>query len=127
MNLYCLPFKQISDEKRSIVGEKAFLLAKLQNLGFNVPKATVVTTTGFEDFLSKNGLKEKIDAILNQINFDDFASVQNNSRLIRELISSAQIPGQFSASLKESYKKLGLSDDIENLEGIAKNLIDASR
>lgn len=124
---YCIPFRQISEEHRSVVGEKGYFLAKLKSLGFNVPKGVVATTAFFNDFLARNGLKEKIETVLNGINFDDINSAQAASKAIRDLIMAAPFPGPSAAELKDSYKKLGLSDEIENLEGLAKSIIDASR
>ena len=55
------------------VGGKAINLAKMFDVGFNVPPAFAISADVYNRFLDKKGLKTRIAEVLSEIDFDDEA------------------------------------------------------
>jgi rifampicin phosphotransferase len=69
------------------VGEKAYTLIRLAENGFPVPEFRVVPNAYFEDFISRNGLRQRIYSLLAQSNSQDPQSINGTSSEIqRELV-----------------------------------------
>ena len=109
---------QITFDSHLLVGGKAFNLAtNRKNLGLPVPRGFVITANSYNYFLEANNLREKIDGQLARLDINSASSLEKTSKLLVELIISAQVPRaieeEITAALKEISKdrkgRLGVS------------------
>ena len=96
---------QLVSERR-IIGGKGASLAEMINAGFPVPEPFFITSEAYDEFMRHNGLKEKIFAITNGINFSDNNSMNSASERIRDLIMNANIPENLWMQITDFYKRL---------------------
>jgi pyruvate,water dikinase len=73
-------------------GGKAANLGELARNGFNVPPAFCVTARALDFVIEKNGAARRIFEIASTINYEDYDKVEEKTALIRELITSAELP-----------------------------------
>ena len=83
------------DELELVGGKNASLgemIKNLKHLNIKVPYGFVVTADSYDYFMIHNNLVEKIQAIINETNIDDFVDLKRNSLKIRNLIVDGEIP-----------------------------------
>jgi len=98
-----LPFAQIEEEHLELVGSKAFSIAKLVQAKFMVPEGFVVTGDALKNFLQQNDLQLAIQTELEKVNIADLHSIDYASRLIQELILSAEIESDLATEIMQQY------------------------
>lgn len=103
-------FSDISRASSSDLGQKGRSLFELNNLGFNVPACFVISSKFYDFFVERLGLSEKIDFILNSIDFKDFKNVEDNSLKIRELFLNSEFPKEVEKEILEAYDILNYGD-----------------
>lgn len=100
---YVAWLSELSKKDVSIAGGKGANLGEMYNSKFPVPQAFVVTTKGFEFFMEKTGLEKEIKEILDSIDADETKKLQDAGKKIRELIISAEMPGELRQEILEAY------------------------
>ncbi len=105
MSFVKLP-KDLSKESVKEVGGKAANLAELINSGFPVPECFFITVAAYEEFIAANRLKEKIEAVIKEINFSDVSSIEEASKKIKHMILSAPMPNRVEHEIATMYKAL---------------------
>jgi|SRR3989344_5221440 len=94
-NVYRL--NEVRDEDIDLVGKKATVLGELINLNASVANGFVISTNAFQNFLENSSLKEKIARSLKE----------NDSKVITEFISSADLVGAVKDDVNLNLRKLG--------------------
>src|SRR5512136_931948 len=89
---YTLWFDKAGKEAIGLVGGKNASLGELIRADIPVPPGFSVTTETYSEFLSGGGLKEKIENLLSKIDIQDVASLENASKVIRQLLTEASLP-----------------------------------
>ena len=97
-------FNEIKEENRA--GGKGASLAKMYQNKFNVPNGYVINADIFDEFLSENKIKEKIQEIINKCNLNNEEEIEKNSKEIIKIISENDISDNVKKEIIEKYKKL---------------------
>lgn len=105
----------LSKKDLLLAGGKGANLGEIFNAKFPVPQAFVVTTDAFNLFLSTTKLNENIRKILNRVDVDNTADLQEKSAEIRELIVKTKMPEKLEEEILESYDHFNV--DLNELKG----------
>lgn len=89
------------------MGGKGANLGELSAAGFPVPPGFGVTADAFRLFLEVNQLQPAIREIVAAIDFEDHAQVAQETKRIRDLMSSAAIPSFLIEEIRQAYAQLG--------------------
>ena len=87
------------------VGGKGANLGELQNAGFSVPPAFVLSVGAYAHFRD-GGLGAALDERLRGVNVDDPVGLQRLSRDLRTMVEGAAMPGDLEAAIVEAYEEL---------------------
>ena len=95
-------------DKNSIpqAGGKGANLGEMYSAKFPVPNAFVVSADIYWDFINETKVKDHIESLLEGININDTAKLDDITGQIRKLILNAKVPAEIAKSIKEAYKKL---------------------
>lgn len=106
---------ELSKEDIKIAGGKGANLGEMYNAGFPVPSAFVITTNGFNFFIEKTNLKEKINHILSKIDINDTKQLTEKAVEIRDLIKEAKMPKELEEEILESYDAFNIDlNEVKN-------------
>jgi len=86
------------------VGGKGWNLFRLRQSGFPVPPWVVVSSRVYNNTLGSQ--KEKIERVLDHLDFNDKKSLDEASGWIARIISQAELPEHFSTELSTTLEKL---------------------
>ncbi len=103
-------FSEIHKEDVPTVGGKGANLGEIYNLKINVPPGFVVTTSAYNHFLIKAGIKEKIKEIVKSINYEDLEDLEKKTKNIRELMIHSKIPKEIEEEISDAYNALDTRD-----------------
>ncbi len=101
--------KSISDISRKdlpTAGGKGANLGELLKAGFNVPYGFVITTDGYQEFLTANHLGNDATQIFNTIQADDFDAYEKASTQIRDGFCNGIFPPDLSNEITNAYHNL---------------------
>lgn len=104
--MFAKRFAELGKDLCEECGGKAAHLGELTGLGLNVPVGFSVLGHSYYHHLEVNGLKDRMDAIVATINFDDYQDLENKTKQIRELIIAAPMPPEIEQEVIEGYKAL---------------------
>jgi pyruvate,water dikinase len=117
MSTFIKPFSEISMSDVPQVGGKnaslGELLAKLSAEDIRVPEGFAVTSSAFWHFLDSNRLRGTLKELMDQLDRTGFSNLRDTGRRARETMLAAQMPADLSAEIREAYKLLCGSHDIE--------------
>lgn len=89
------------------VGHKTRALAQLATrLHLPVPDGFAVTVNGFHHFLAENGLRERIDDLLAELNIESLEDLQAVSGRLTALIAAAPVPADLAAAIVQAFASL---------------------
>ena len=107
---YIRPLEQLGMTDVALVGGKnaslGEMLTHLHVAGVNVPTGFALTVNAFNDFLVQNGLSQRIEKRLAQLNVDDIEQLGQAGRDIRGWIISASLPHAIQVALKSACQDL---------------------
>ncbi len=112
--------------KNASLGE---MISHLSASGVNVPGGFATTSLAFRDFLATDGLRERIDAALAELDVDDVEELARTGALIREWIMSTALPARLHAELGSAWDQMSGGADIAvavRSSATAEDLPDAS-
>jgi pyruvate,water dikinase len=112
---YTLWFDKAGKEAIGLVGGKNASLGELIKADIPVPPGFSVTTETYLEFLRGGGMKEKIEEILSRIDIQDVASLENASKVIRQLMTKASLPKRIKEEISFNYQALAQVLDAPNL------------
>ena len=113
--LYTLWFDKVGKEAIGLVGGKNASLGELIRAGIPVPPGFSITTEVYSEFLSGGGLKGKIEEILSRTDLQDVASLENASKVIRQLMAEASLPKRIEEEISSNYQALAQVFDVPDL------------
>ena len=103
-------FNEIRNSDVATVGGKNASLGemyqKLTPLGVNVPNGFAITAEAYFYLLTKGGIREKIEELLNNIDIVDIGVLQSRSKMIRELIFATPLPKDLQDEIIKAYEIL---------------------
>ena len=85
-------FKQLSKDDISVAGGKGASLTEMMKAKIPVPPGFIILVSAFDKFLEEIDLVVEIASQIKKINFKDIKSVDQGSRVIRDLIDDAAMP-----------------------------------
>jgi pyruvate,water dikinase len=110
MTEYVVPLENLCMEDVGRVGGKnASLGEMLQNLaplGVSVPSGFATTSDAYREFLSHDGLQDKINAALDELDVDDVNELMRVGQQIRDWIMTIPYPQAMEQAIDEAYAKL---------------------
>ena len=112
---YTLWFDKAGKEAIGLVGGKNASLGELIKADIPVPPGFSVTTEAYSDFLSGGGLKEKIENLLSKIDIQDVSSLENASKVIRQLMAEATFSKRIEEEISSNYQALAQVFDAPQL------------
>ncbi|HUU75092.1 MAG TPA: phosphoenolpyruvate synthase [Methanoregulaceae archaeon] len=120
--------EEIRKEDIAAVGGKGASLGEMSAIGLPVPKAFVVTSYAFRNFLVETGLEETIFDELEHLNVDDSDDLEKASKNAKDAIMNVKIPDDIKASILKAYKKIDASGLVVAVRSsaTAEDLPDAS-
>lgn len=98
---------EVDKESTAAVGGKGANLGELLKSNFPVPNAFIITSDAFWLFLEETKLKNEIFDILSSIDINNSKELTEKSELIKDRITSAQIPWQLEIDILDAYRNLG--------------------
>ncbi|MCC5797356.1 MAG: phosphoenolpyruvate synthase [Methylophaga sp.] len=90
-------------------GKNASLGEMLQNLaplGVSVPGGFATTADAYREFLLHDGLQEKINSKLRELNVDDVVALRQTGQQIRDWIMTIPFPEKMEAAIDEAFLAL---------------------
>ena len=135
MTEYVVPLEKLCMEDVGRVGGKnASLGEMLQNLaplGVSVPSGFATTSDAYREFLSHDGLQDKINAALDELDVDDVNELMRVGQQIRDWIMTIPYPEAMEQAIDEAYAKLEAEYGAETTYAVrssatAEDLPDAS-
>lgn len=134
MNAYIAWFDQLGMHDVEHVGGKnaslGEMISNLAGAGVSVPGGFATTAQAYREFLNYEGLADRINAELAQLDVDDVNALTKTGALIRGWILETPFPPAFEEALEEAYATL--QNGNENLKvavrssATAEDLPDAS-
>lgn len=117
---------EIVGGKNASLGE---MIGNLSNLGVDVPGGFATTAAAYRDFLQKDGLDERINATLNNLDVDDIAALTSAGKKIRDWITGTALPDRLMEEIRVAFDEMSGGRDISvavRSSATAEDLPDAS-
>ena len=100
-------FKQLGiDQVEQVGGKNASLgemIGRLSQLGVRVPDGCATTAAAYREFLAQDGLAERIQAALAELDIDDVTRLAETGTRIRNWILAADLSPQLESDLRSAY------------------------
>jgi pyruvate,water dikinase len=112
--------------KNASLGE---MIANLGSLGVDVPGGFATTAAAYRDFLGTDGLDERINGLLDDLDVDDIEALTNAGRTIRDWITSTALPDRLMNDIRAAWDEMSNGRDIAvavRSSATAEDLPDAS-
>jgi pyruvate, water dikinase len=115
--------------KNASLGE---MITALSGAGIEVPTGFATSVSAFQRFLEHDGLGDKIQDLLKDLDTNDLSALSNTGKTIRDLIENTPFPAAFVEAIKLAYDKLKMHLGVEELavavrsSATAEDLPDAS-
>ncbi|MEP7155880.1 MAG: phosphoenolpyruvate synthase [Betaproteobacteria bacterium] len=93
--------------KNSSLGE---LISQLSKAGVRVPGGFATTSEAFREFLTHNGITEKINSALATLNVDDLDALAKTGAMVRELVTKAPLQPALEKQIRDAYAELTKDD-----------------
>lgn len=113
MSDYVISFEKLRIEDVPAVGGKnaslGEMISQLSAKGVRVPGGFATTAHAYREFLAQDGLADRINAQLDQLDVDDVTALAACGTMIREWIIAAPFPKVLEDAIAEHYKTLTAS------------------
>lgn len=110
-------FKQLGMHDVELVGGKNSSLGEmiqhLTKLGVSVPDGFATTAQAYREFLSHEGLADRINAQLDDLDVDDVVKLTKVGKNIRESVMKAPFPAALEAEIRTAYDQLLAEAGVE--------------
>nr|WP_267897951.1 phosphoenolpyruvate synthase [Stagnimonas aquatica] len=94
---------EIVGGKNASLGE---MIGNLAASGVKVPNGYATTAAAYREFLSYEGLDDRINALLDALDIEDVQALAKTGKEIREAVVKAPFPAQLETEIREGYAKL---------------------
>ena len=106
------------------VGGKAANLGEMYNLNLPVPPGFAITADAYKYFLAKTNLASKIYGMLNKLEVESTAELEQAAREIQEMIVNSEMPEDMENEILEAYETLSAGEtDLAIAGEIAKEIL----
>ncbi|MEM7081857.1 MAG: phosphoenolpyruvate synthase [Pseudomonadota bacterium] len=116
MTEYVIGFEKLGmDDVERVGGKNASLGEMIQNLanaGVDVPGGYATTADAYREFLSHDGLADRINSALDTLDVDDLEALANTGAKIRNWIMETPFPPALDAAIRNSFASLSGGHDI---------------
>lgn len=120
-------FDVIPDEDLALAaGGKGASLCRMFRAGLQVPEGFIVRSEMFTEFMIKSGLRDKVLAMIDEIDFSSTTDLIEKAEKIRETIIATEMPAEMADALKQYYSKFNNGPVAVRSSGTAEDLDDAS-
>ncbi|PSJ16619.1 phosphoenolpyruvate synthase [Nitrosomonas supralitoralis] len=133
MTQYIAWFDQLTMNDVGLVGGKnaslGEMISHLAQTGVNVPGGFATTTEAYREFLVANGLVDRINHLLNELNVEDINALTVVGKTIRGWVMDATLPAAISQAVAQAYELLVTDDEVSfavRSSATAEDLVDAS-
>ena len=136
MTEYIAWFDQLTMHDVGLVGGKnaslGEMISHLSQAGVNVPAGFATTTEAYREFLVANGLVDRINHVLDELDIDDINALTTAGKTIRGWVLDATLPDTILQAVSEAYEKLAAGSDNDAISfavrssATAEDLADAS-
>ena len=115
--------------KNASLGE---MLQNLTKLGINIPNGFIVTSNGFDNFMSNNNINEKIDTIIKSVDTNDTIDLKDKSNQVKKLIIDSEYPNDLKDDIINFYQLMCKKYNTDNIDvavrssGTSEDMPDAS-
>ncbi|MGB0504366.1 MAG: PEP/pyruvate-binding domain-containing protein, partial [Thalassolituus sp.] len=110
MTDYVLRFDQVSINDVELVGGKnaslGEMIGNLASAGVEVPNGFATTADAYREFLSFDGLDQRIAEALDGLDVNDITALTTTGKNIRNWIHEAPLPPQLEVAVRESFAAL---------------------
>jgi pyruvate,water dikinase len=103
------------DDVQRVGGKNASLgemIGNLSRLGIRVPNGFATTASAFREFLSADGLDEKIYGLLDKLDVDDVTELARTGAQVRKMIMEAPFPVPLREAVATAWTKLDGGQNI---------------
>ena len=104
MGKYTCILEEVDCGSIPLVGGKGANLGELTRAQLPVPHAFCVTTAAYRRFIDANSLLAPILSVLEGLDYDDAAEIERRGSRIREMIVSADTPGDVEDAIRTAGK-----------------------
>ena len=102
-----LHLREAGDNHLSLVGGKAFNLAKMIATGLPVPRGLCVTTMAFDLFLDSCPRRTELSNLLAQCSGDEIGRIADLSREVRSCLAEVHVPEVVKDAALSAWRELG--------------------
>lgn len=102
--------------KNASLGE---MLSQLGKLGVSVPGGFATTAHAYREFLAQDGLAQRIEGLLAQLDTDDVAALAETGRQVREWIMATPLQPAFREQLEQAWHAMRQAHGNGRDEGFA--------
>ena len=99
-------FYEINKKNLNVAGGKGANLGEMVKAKFPIPPGFIVSSDTYFEFIDKLHLREKIAKILDGLDVDDSAKLQEAAKKVQKLITSAKILPKVAKEIEEAYDEL---------------------
>lgn len=104
-------FSDLNKNSIEIAGGKGANLAEIYNLGIQVPPGFVVTAQAYDYFLEEAKLKEKIEELLQRLDYEDTKQLDQITLQIRTFVEDSTFPKDLEEEILEAYENLDIDTE----------------
>ena len=114
MEDYIIGFEELGmDDVERVGGKNASLGEMISNLagaGVSVPGGFATTARAYREFLEKDGLRQRIDEVLDELDINDVSALARVGGQIRQWIIETPFPPALEAAIQERFEALQNGD-----------------
>ncbi len=103
---YTKRLEELDRTSLALVGGKNASLGEMIKAGIRVPPGFAVTTTCYEDFITRTGILDRMYELLSGLKLEAVNAVHEASEKVQELIRSAPMPDDMRSAITDSYARL---------------------
>lgn len=98
--------EEIRKEDIAAVGGKGASLGEMSAIGLPVPRAFVVTSHAFRQFLIETGLEKTLFSGLDNLNVEDSAELEKAAKTAKDAVLKAKIPAVIKQEIRDAYQRM---------------------
>lgn len=106
---YVVWFKDLSKDSIPIAGGKGANLGEMFNIGLPIPPGFVITAQTYQQFIERTKIKDKIFAILKDLDIENNNQLQKVATDIQHLIMLTKVPEDMAEEIQDNYELLGIN------------------
>ncbi len=99
-------FREVGKDDVPLVGGKGANLGEMARAGFPIPPGFIVTSDAYFYFLKVTGLDKRIYPLLDELDVEDTAKLQETAAQIQRMIVAAEVPGEIEKDIVKAYEEL---------------------